>query len=327
VGIVVALLPGGTFQYVGAAALMLNGVTAIGLVRPASWVAAAIGVMESILFAVVILALGAARLGLFQLFLLTGTMTVAYLGSRYIEIAERTTFAQSLLIADLHRRIDRLFRQYLSPDVAQALVDDPTRAELGGEVVEVSVLFADLRGYTPFSERTAPAEVVGMLNEYFGAAVPAVFAEGGTIVQFMGDALMAIFNAPLRQPDHALRACRAALALQHSLADVPEHPDRPRFRVGINSGPALVGNVGSTELRNFSALGDTTNVAARLQTYAEEGSVVIGERTRELVGDEAEVRSLGTADLKGKSKPTPVFELIRLRSGAGEVPEMKEQGR
>lgn len=312
-GIVVALLPGGTFQYVGAAAFIVNGVTAIGLVRPAAWVAAAIGVMESVVFAIVILVLGAAPLGLFQLFLLIGTMTVAYLGSRYIETAERTTFAQGLLIADLHQRIDRLFRQYLSPDVAQALVDDPTRAELGGEVVEVSVLFADLRGYTPFSERTSPTEVVGMLNEYFGAAVPAVFAEGGTIVQFMGDALMAIFNAPLRQPDHALRACRAALALQRSLADVPEHPDRPRFRVGINSGPALVGNVGSAELRNFSALGDTTNVAARLQTYAEEGSVVIGERTLELVGDMAEVRSLGTANLKGKSAPTPVFELISLR--------------
>jgi class 3 adenylate cyclase len=197
--------------------------------------------------------------------------------------------------------------------VAQALVDDPTRAELGGEVAEVSVLFADLRGYTPFSERTSPAEVVAMLNEYFGAAVPAVFAEGGTIVQFMGDALMAIFNAPLRQPDHALRACRAALALQSSVADASQRPDRPRFRVGINTGPALVGNVGSAELRNFSALGDTTNVAARLQTYAGEGSVVIGERTRELVGDMAEVRSLGAVDLKGKSAPTPVFELISLR--------------
>jgi class 3 adenylate cyclase len=312
-GIVVGLIPGGAFQYVGAAALMTNGVTAIGLVRPASWVAAAIGVMQIMLFAVVVLALGAALLGLFQLFLLVGTMAVAYLGSRYIETAERKTFAQGLLIADLHRRIDHLFRQYLSPDVAQALVDDPTRAELGGEVVEVSVLFADLRGYTPFSERTSPAEVVAMLNEYFGAAVPAVFAEGGTIVQFMGDALMAIFNAPLRQPDHALRACRAALALQHSLGQAPQHPDRPRFRVGINSGPALVGNVGSAELRNFSALGDTTNVAARLQTYAEEGSVVIGERTLELVGDMADVRSLGTAELKGKSAPTPVFELIGLR--------------
>jgi len=314
-GIVVALVPGGAFPYVGAAALMTNGVTAIGLVRPASWVAAAIGVMQIALFMVVIVALGAIQLGLFQLFLLIGTMAVAYLGSRYIEAAERTTFAQGLLISDLHRRIDRLFRQYLSPDVAQALVENPSRAELGGEVVEVSVLFADLRGYTPFSERTEPTEVVTLLNDYFGAAVPAVFAEGGTIAQFMGDALMAIFNAPLRQPDHALRACRAALALQRSVAGVSGHADAPRFRVGINTGPALVGNVGSAELRNFTALGDTTNVAARIQTFAQEGSVVIGERTLELVRDVVDVRSLGTADLKGKSTPTPVYQLIGLRQG------------
>jgi class 3 adenylate cyclase len=317
-GIVVGLIPGGTFQHVGAAAFMLNGVTAIGLVRPASWVAGAIGVMQTILFAIAIVALGAAAIGLFQLFLLIGTMAIAYLGSRYIETAERKTFAHGLLIADLHRRIDRLFRQYLSPDVAQALVDDPTRAELGGEVVEVSVLFADLRGYTPFSERTAPTEVVDMLNESFGSAVPAVFAEGGTIVQFMGDALMAIFNAPLRQPDHALRACRAALALQQSVAVVSGDRDRPRFGVGINTGRALVGNIGSAELRNFTALGDTTNVAARLQTYAQEGTVVIGERTHELVGDLAEVRSLGTADLKGKSTPTPVYELLGLHESVGQ---------
>jgi class 3 adenylate cyclase len=89
--------------------------------------------------------------------------------------------------------------------------------------------------------------------------------------------------------------------------------DRPRFRVGINTGPALVGNIGSAELRNFTALGDTTNVAARLQTYAKEGTVVIGGRTLELVRGVAEVRSLGTADLKGKSSPTPVFELIAIR--------------
>ena len=319
VGVVVGLTPGGTFAYVGAAALMTIGVTAIGLVRPASWVAAVIGLLQITLFTIVIVALGALTIGLFQLFLLIGTMAVAYLGSRYIETAERKTFAQGLLIADLHQRIDRLFRQYLSPDVAQALVDDPTRAELGGEVVEVSVLFADLRGYTPFSERTAPNEVVAMLNESFGSAVPAVFAEGGTIVQFMGDALMAIFNAPLRQPDHALRACRAALALQQSVAVVSGGRDRPRFRVGINTGPALVGNVGSAELRNFTALGDTTNVAARLQTYAQEGTVVIGERTHELVRDLAEVRSLGTAELKGKSTLTPVYELLGLRESTETV--------
>jgi len=249
----------------------------------------------------------------FQVILLVIVLGGATLGSWFLEAAERRSFAQGLLVDHLHRRIDRLFRQYLSPDVAQALVDDPKRAELGGEVVEVSVLFADLSGYTPFSERRSPDEVVAMLNATFGAAVPAVLAEGGTIVQFVGDALMAIFNAPLRQPDHALRACRAGLALQRATPAEPIPGERPRFRVGINTGPALVGNIGSAELHNFSALGDTTNVAARLQTYAPEGCVVIGERTHELIRDAADVRSLGEADLKGKSTPTMVFELVGLK--------------
>ncbi len=141
------------------------------------------------------------RRGAYQAILLIGLLVFAVSGARYLESTERTAFAQGHLVAELHRRIDHLFRQYVSPDVAEALVADPARAELGGEVVEVSVLFADLRGYTPFSEQASPEEVVAMLNSSFGAAVPAVFAEGGTIVQFVGDALMAIFNAPLRQPD------------------------------------------------------------------------------------------------------------------------------
>ena len=161
----------------------------------------------------------------------------------------------------------------------------------------------------PVEHSRSPA----MLNAAFGAAVPAVFAEGGTVVSFVGDALMAIFNAPLRQPDHALRACRAGLALQAAVAADPVADGHPRFRVGINTGPALVGNIGSSELRNFSALGDTTNTAARLQTYAPEGSVVIGERTYELVRGIAEVHGLGGVELKGKAAPTPVYELVGLR--------------
>lgn len=312
VGIIAGFWLGGRFLEAAALALMLNGVTAIGLVRLTAWLAAAIGTIQVLLFAIAVIVLNQGTTGAFEAFLLTGTMVVATVGSRYLEGAERVAFAQSHLVAELHQRIDRLFRQYLSPDVAQALVENPLRAELGGEVAEVSVLFADLRGYTAFSERTSPGEVVGMLNRSFAAAVPAVFAEGGTIVQFVGDALMAIFNAPMRQSDHALRACRAGLALQRAVASDPEGDDQPRFRVGINTGPALVGNIGSPELRNFSALGDTTNVAARLQTYADEGSVVIGNRTYELVRDVAVVRPLGAPDLKGKSLPTEVYELISL---------------
>ena len=314
--IVVALGTGELFVTVGAAALMTNAAFGIGLVRPAGWVAMAIGIMEVILFGFIVLAFDAGGTGTYQAFLLIGTMTGVTIGARYLEEAERTAFAQGRLVADLHGRIDRLFRQYLSPDVAQALVDDPSRADLGGEVVEVSVLFADLQGFTPFSERTPAPEVVAMLNRVFSAAVPAVFAEGGTVVQFMGDALMAVFNAPLRQPDHALRACRAGLALQHSMDGIERAPDGPRFRVGINSGPALVGNVGSAELHNFLAIGDTTNVAARLQSFAQAGTVVLGETTYALVRDDVEVRLLGAPELKGKSIATDVYELIVVRTAA-----------
>ena len=270
--------------------------------------------MNVLVYTTIVAVFDIGGVGVFQALLLISLLSAATLGAQYLEEAERNAFAQGFLVADLHRKVDRLFRQYLSPDVAQALVDDPSRADLGGEVAEVSVLFADLQGFTPFSERTPANEVVAMLNAAFGAAVPAVFAEGGTVVQFMGDALMAVFNAPIRQEDHALRACRAGLRLQQLMTQIQGPADNPRFRVGINSGPALVGNIGSAELHNFLAIGDTTNVAARLQSFAPAGSVVMGQQTYDLVHDRVEVRSLGTPDLKGRSKPTEVYELIGLRS-------------
>src|SRR5262249_37706986 len=158
-----------------------------------------------------------------------------------LERSQRVTFAQGRLVTALHERVDLLLHQYLSPAVATTLIDDPNQAALGGREVEVTVLFADLRGYTAFSEHTTPSEAVAMLNAAFGAAVPIVLEEGGTVIQFMGDAVMAIFNAPDPQPDHALRAARAALAMQRAVGVLPSEGQRPRFRVGLNTGPALVG--------------------------------------------------------------------------------------
>ena len=211
-----------------------------------------------------------------QLLLVGATVVSASVGAYLLERSQREVFAQGRLVAALHDRVDTLLRTYLSPDVAATLIDDPDRASLGGVEVEVTVLFADLGGYTAFAERASPAEVVAMLNAAFGAAVPVVLAEGGAVVQFMGDAMMAIFNAPNPQPDHALRAARSALAMQSAVGALPFAGERPRFRVGLNTGPAIVGNIGAAEIRNFLAIGDTTNLAARLQTYAPEGSVVIG---------------------------------------------------
>lgn len=314
-GVAAAGIEAGSSLDYTALAIAAVGIYIIAWVRVAWWVAAAICVCGLALFLGVALATEGGGVAIWQAVFMVAALGGATFGSWFLESAERRSFAQGLLVDHQRGLIDRLFRSYLSPDVAQALVEDPARAELGGEVVEVSVLFADLRGYTPFSEGRSPAEVVAMLNTVFGAAVPAVFSEGGTIVQFMGDALMAIFNAPLRQSDHALRACRAGLALQAAVRTTPISGVAPCFRVGINTGPALVGNIGSAELRNFSALGDTTNTAARLQTYAPEGSVIIGERTYELVRDSVEVRTLGEVELKGKAAPTMVFELIGVGEG------------
>ena len=306
--VVIALGTGQLFVSVGAPALMTGLAFGIALVRPAAWTAAVQCAITIVLFSIVVLG-DLSGAGVFQTFLLVGLAAGVTIGAWFLDAGERTAFAQAFLVADLHRRIDRLFRQYLSPDVAQALVDDPSRANLGGEVAEVSVLFADLQDFTSFSERMPAPQVVAMLNDAFGVAVPAVFAEGGTVVQFMGDALMAVFNAPIRQSDHALRACRAGMALQQAMGG-DGSDGSPRFRVAINTGPALVGNVGSEEMHNFLAIGDTTNVAARLQSLAPPGSVVLGQKTYELVRDGVDVRPLGTPNLKGKSLPTEVFELI-----------------
>ena len=217
--------------------------------------------------------------------------------------------------ARLYRQLDGLFRQYMSPDVATALLADPTQAALGGDVAEVTVLFADLRGFTPFSERTSPERVVAMLNQYFGRAVPVLLANGGTVVQFVGDAVMGLFNAPARQPDHALRAARAALGLQAAIEAVAERePDWPRFRVGVNTGPALIGNIGSDELRNFTAIGDTVNLGARLeQEVAEAGQVVLGDATHAAIKHLAIARPLDPIEVKGKRDPIACWVLEGLK--------------
>ena len=214
--------------------------------------------------------------------------------------------------------VQRLFGQYLSPQIARALLADPARAALGGENREVTALFADLEGFTPFTESRPPAETVAAINRYFSAVVPVIFTNGGTIIQFQGDAIVAVWNAPIEQPRHALAAARTALAMQRAIEDiVRQDPSLPRFRVGIATGAALVGNVGSDDFRNFVAHGDAVNLAARLQTVAKAGSVVISGPTYALIRDAATVRSLGRLTVKGKSEEVEAFALERLSGDAG----------
>jgi class 3 adenylate cyclase len=151
-----------------------------------------------------------------------------------------------------------------------------------------------------------------MLNRYFGAAVPAILEEGGTPVHLPGDAVFAIFGAPTARPDHAPRACRAALQILEVTAHLAQPPiSGPRFSIGINSGPALIGNIGSDEYRNFTAIGDTTNVASRLQNAASLGEIVIGPETARLVAGTFKVTPLGAVSVKGRSGTIEAFRIER----------------
>jgi adenylate cyclase len=207
------------------------------------------------------------------------------------------------------RDVDRLYRPYVPTGLAERLQRDPSAAELGGEEREISVLFADLQGFTSFSEQAAPADVIGMLNAYWAVAVPVVVREhGGLIERFAGDAVMVVFNAVGDQPDHAQRAVAAALGMQRATEDTRKgRPDWPRFRAGVNTGRAVVGNVGTEEQRSFAAIGDTTNLAARLQTAAAPGQVVVSRATADALPDRAGLAPLGPLELKGKASPVEAF--------------------
>jgi adenylate cyclase len=179
---------------------------------------------------------------------------------------------------------------------------------------EVSVVFADLAGFTRFSEGRDPRAVSEMLNVYFEAAIPAVVQHhGGEIDRIVGDEIMATFNTRGDQPDHAQRAAAAALDIQRETAAVAAaHPDWPRFRVGVNTGEALVGVVGAREGRSYTVIGDAVNVASRLQSAAPVGAVTVGAATlRHLTG--ARVQSLGALPLRGKSEPVDAYVLEGLR--------------
>jgi adenylate cyclase len=208
-------------------------------------------------------------------------------------------------------KVDELFRPYVGPALADRLEREPSLAELGGHEAEVTALFADLAGFTRFSDGRSPMDVVQMLNAYWATAVPIVTErEGGLIERFAGDAILVVFNALDDQPDHALRAVRAARSMQLAVTETSDdHPEWPRFRIGVNSGPAVLGNVGAGAHRSFTAIGDTTNVAARLQAAARPGGILIGQATYDAVRDEVAVEPFGELDLKGKPSPVPTYEV------------------
>ena len=213
---------------------------------------------------------------------------------------------------ELHR-LDQMFRAYLPEQFAASARDDPDRAHLGsGEEREVSVLFADLSGFTSFSEQHRPSEVVQLLNAVWSAVVPRIAAEDGLIENFTGDGILAIFNALGDQPDHADRAARAGAAVRDAVdALAAAGGPAPRLHVGINTGPAFVGSVGAMGRRSFSAVGDTTNLGARLLGVAGAGEIVAGDATVARLGPGFHATPLEPLRVKGKLDPVRAWRLER----------------
>jgi adenylate cyclase len=216
--------------------------------------------------------------------------------------------------ADELRRLDASFQPYLPSPVAERIRREGGRAtELRGEERVVSVLFADLAAFTTFSETREPTEVLVMLNAFWAVVVPVIDAAGGVIEQFAGDGIMAIFNAGGDQPDHARRAARAALAIVDAARPLAaDHPGWPIFRVGVNTGPAVVGDIGAEARRSFAAIGDATNTAARLMAAGEPGQVIVGRNSWEALGPEATGAALGPIMVKGKREAVEAWRLVSL---------------
>jgi class 3 adenylate cyclase len=191
---------------------------------------------------------------------------------------------------------------------------------------DISVLFADLQGFTSFSERSDPMEISAMLNEYFEVAVPMIANKyGGEVDKLIGDAIMVTFNTRTDQPDHAVRAVQAGLALQRETARfVERHPRWPRFRVGINSGAAMVGLVGAEGGRGYTAIGDTVNLASRIEGQAKVGQVVVGVETYRALPAGTKAEPLGGVQVKGKEAPIEVYVVVELPPDGSEERPRRE---
>jgi PAS domain S-box-containing protein len=208
----------------------------------------------------------------------------------------------------------RLLEHMVSPAILTQL--DPERLQLGGKRTEITALFADIHGFTQISEQLNPEDLVGLLNRYLAAMANAVLAEEGTIDKFLGDAVMAWFNAPLPQPDHVMRAIRAALGIRDAIAALHEEISplfRLSFGVGLHVGEAVLGLVGTQERMEYTAIGDDINIAKRIQEHSGIGQILISAAVYERVKEQISVSPVTKIQAKGKQKPLEVYEVLDLK--------------
>ncbi len=216
------------------------------------------------------------------------------------------------------RKMKRLFGQYVSKDVYAQLVANPDLARLGGQRRDMTVLFSDIRGFTTLTEKGQPEEIVHMLNEYFTRMVEIVFRHKGTVDKFVGDMVMALFGAPLDDPQHADHAVEAALDMLAELRQLNEKwvadglDVQVDIGIGVNTGPMIAGNIGSDQIMSYTVIGDAVNLGSRLESLNKQYSthIIISDETRQRLTGQYVFRPLGDVVVKGKTKPVAIFEVI-----------------
>ncbi len=215
------------------------------------------------------------------------------------------------------RKVRGVFQHYMAHSLINQLLENPEQVHLGGEEKELSVMFADIRGFTTISEGLSPSKLVELLSQYLSEMTDTIFKNWGTLDKYIGDAIMAFWGAPYPQPDHAERACQAALQMLDTLKRMQagwEAEGRPRIDigVGVNSGPVLVGNMGSRLRFNYTVMGDNVNLASRLEGLNKEFAthLIISESAYEQVRGKFVARELDFIRVKGKKKPVRIYELL-----------------
>ena len=232
--------------------------------------------------------------------------------------AAQATQGVAIVVDDLteQRFLHDAFQRYVGPRVLQRILSDPSSLKLGGDRRLISIFYADIRGFSTFSEKLSPERLVEILNAYLGLAADAVLNEDGTLDKFMGDAVMGFFNAPLAQADHTLRVVRAALAARAAIVayrqSVPSD-EQLAYGMGINVREAVVGNIGNAQQVNYTAIGDSVNYAKRLQENAKHDQILISLAACELVKNRVRVNPLEPLLVKGHSTPEAVFEVLGLK--------------
>jgi class 3 adenylate cyclase len=213
-----------------------------------------------------------------------------------------------------NRLLRSLFGRYVSTELAAEIVADPGRhLKLGGDKREVTILFGDLRGFTPLAESLDPQDVVEILNVYLNRVIDTVFEFGGTLDKFRGDGFMAFFGAPIAREDDPLNTVRCALAIQKRLKEVAfgKFPDlRLHMGIGINTGIVIAGNIGSEKRTDYTVIGNEVNIAQRFEANAGPGQILITGNTYERVKDAVQVRELGLLRVTGKQEGVPAYDVL-----------------